>query len=616
MSTYSSALLNVGTLNATGTSGQLNATTATITNLTTQTVNTTGLSLTNLTIPGSFDITGLNNYTGKYQAGDIISYKNALDTSPYVSSTTSNTYWNYWYSQGVSGFIPKDCKPGYVNTSLNLYVYEIVYWGIDDVASDLVRMSATVIIPDKCLDPSGAIVSYKHQTLFTVFKNATLWSFMNNVVQATLAGLPQLVSPFGLDPAGWLIAANSGYIVVVADNPSYGISSGVVRYLDPTTETTSQYYANVALTQLMKLAPNIFNVESNYNIPTTVPVIVGGYSLGGLTSGIIGQFILTAPSLRSTFKNTNPNSIPLKLVNIVAGAPVNVEGLARVVLEQNYTKPTSLLYFLLYLLTSYAYTSSAQIANGTRPYIIARVLPCFKQLYINNLATAVSGIDNILYATLNSFYSEYLPITNPPPIDPSVNGAYILPPSVFGSQNDVSGGWIVPSSFYQNYIQDSSRNFYLSDIEAQANFFTNKFYDTSLMSGNGSVPINIIYSSQDEICCYNPNHWNSGNGFTNDLILPAFRSFVTGSRTGGAFNLPTNNLARTDLSSYVLPINTVDSSSSVTTIGVSLTNSERNRSVNSYMIDTSGYVSGGGHGQSNYTCYIPTLCAYLKQRVN
>ena len=482
MSTYSAGLLNVSSLTANGSSATLTANTVTATNLTTTNINATNFSLNNnLTVSGDVTFNGLNFYEGNLKVGSVISY--ILRTT--VPIALSNAFF-------VGNGLP-------ASATYNLKVYEVIYWGYDTRSSSLTRMSATVCVPTSIYN-NKTLFCYKHQTLTTTSNDCTLWNYMSIFVNT-------LASPtFYMDINGWITSAISGYVSIIADNPSFGASIGTYNYLDPNGEPQSQYNALLATKELIGLHPELFGNSfvgvNKYNI------VVGGYSLGALVSGQIAQLI-----------NQNPLN-NLNVINIIAGAPPNSLGQNMLVLSNN-NLPTSWIIAYFFMMN---FIGNPFYQKFLLPNIYNDVLPIFNALRLPNgfytIANPFSLIVEFINVAAKSIVSS--PNTNPAHY-PDVSG------------NPTATGYV----YLDTLIDTSGFSVYVKSSQL-TQFYTNPFINYTDLSG---VPINIMYSAADELCNYNPSSPNlvvdtSSNAFDN--VHNYFKGWVIDSSFNDVFGNQTS----------------------------------------------------------------------------
>jgi hypothetical protein len=491
----------------------------------------------NVPATSTFDCLGLNKYEGKFQNGDIIDYTIVASLSAGQTNTYMKTYLDFGQASGTtSGTFWQD-------TSYNMIAYQISYWANDFLANSLQRLSATLIIPylgDNPFAPTGlpnnsAIVSYKHGTLTSTYQNTTLWRAMGEAAAVSPVYDPVINGSLNIDPTAWMLSA-TGYITVCADNVSYGKSTGYYDFANVQDESLSQYASVVATTQLMRTTPLIF--YNQFVAASSINVINSGYSLGGLNSVFISQLIRNnQPNTRNPYYNTNPNSIPLNLIQTISAGATNVYKLTTQVLETNYNSPTIWPIFLFLMLLS----GDPQILlkDSMRPNILSSVFPSFNQFYANTNITSVSQFINLqasAYYSITDAYSKQN--GGPQSISPTNTAAFPLPlPNNYFSFTDPTQpsttGYITPNQFYYNpYFSDcSSHNFGLN-FGVQNSFFTNNFVDYSDLSG---TPITVIYSTGDELCCP-----NAGSSYVYDT---SSESIYTG--------IPSKDVIYTDYSNWV-----------------------------------------------------------------
>jgi hypothetical protein len=488
-----------------------------------------------LTVPntGSFNLAGLNAYEGAIQSGDIISV-NQLGV---VSAAQTNAY--------MAALIgPAGASTFWQDTSYNIVINQIVYWGNDFLTNSVDKFSATLLVPylgSNVYIPTGlpknsAIVSYKHGTLSSVYQNTTLWAAM----QEAAAGQVYSTSSIPVDPAAWMFSA-TGYITVCADNVSYGKSVGSYDYQNVSDEATSQYAAIVATTQLMTMRPSLF--YGQFVGVSPVNVINSGYSLGGVQCVYIAQLIKNI-DIRNPYANTNTNSIPLKLVQTIAGAPLNAYQLLTSVLETNYNSPT-LWTILLLVLLSLGDPQNNGIKQSVRPNILTDVYPTLNQFYANTNTTSVSQLGNLQAATFNSVGNAFL-LQNPGNVQsisvPTPGAGNTFPIDASNNYTIATTGYITPNQFYKNpyYTDCSAHNFALNSTN-QVAFYTNRFVDYTDLSG---TPISVIYSTGDELACnnagapavYNDTSQNIYVGIpAKDTIYDAYKAWNDSSNSTPTF---------------------------------------------------------------------------------
>jgi len=241
------------------------------------------------------DANTYETYGSNYKPGDLI----GLNYKGTMTPTVNNAFFTslltaappFGFGPLGSSFVP--------TITNNINFYEMVYWSGDSRSGDVVRMSATVCIPQVIIN--NTLLSYKHGTPGSTYQNSTTWQQMLDVLTDPVGNLPEIQL---VDFVSWMVSC-AGYVTVIADNPGYGVSVNNYNYNDPYNETYSQYNAVVALSQLVTRAPELFNVT--YTSPFNV--INTGYSLGALISPFVSQLIASNPSF--------------KLINTIAGAPIN-----------------------------------------------------------------------------------------------------------------------------------------------------------------------------------------------------------------------------------------------------------------------------------------------------
>ncbi len=486
----------------------VNGTLTTANFVTPTTLNTTN----NLTVDGDFNLNGLNIYGGKYLPGDVIDCKFKC----YYDTSAITFFWSTL--PGFAGFGPIPAIPGGLGPSTftrlplptcGVNVYELVYWGVDQNSCSTTRMSATLLVPETI--QSSTIVSQKHGTTSTTWQSATLWklleAFLANNLKASTS-LPLDTSPFLLTLAP--------YVVVCADNPGYGIGGGILNYNDTPTEASSQYYATVATGKLIRMKPELFN---GFTVPEgNIDVINGGYSVGGWDAPYVAQLI-----------QANPEN-GLRCINNVIGAPANVFALYTQMMSIYPTLKTGFGFVVNVLRTTNAVQPVIQ-TNVLQPNIYTDVIPNFNSFYVNSNPLTETFMDSSNFnGILANSLIESITTNNPgsPYLPEYLNDSsnYFYPITVF----DLSGY----SAYKNKFLENGS-------------YYTNKFVNYSDLSG---VPMNVLYSLQDQFCCYDPTNGQSPYGNpANDTVNPYLLGFMTDSSFVNVFGQtqlsPANNLGLT-----------------------------------------------------------------------
>jgi len=548
--------------------GLVNLTNLTVNGLGAGSINTTNLNFNNLSIAqnlnvaGNFSLSGFNNYEGSYKAGDIISYtlKGTMLTA------LANVYFSVIYPPGNNSIYKPD-------SSYNIDFYEMIYWGVDSRSNDTVRMSATVCVPSTIV--SSTVVSHKHGTLTNTYQLYTLWQEMKNIVSG-------VASPPTNTPSlnAWVLAT-TGYVTVCADNPGYGVSLGNYNFIDPTGESYSQYNAVVALKQLIEKQPDIFN----QTFPAKLNVISTGYSLGALYCPLVSELIALNPSF--------------KLVNTIPGAPTNPYRLMDKAFfnSTNGTQVspyrTSLSVLLFSMLLVNANNKIYGPLINIKPNINFGVLPMLEQLYLDTTRNNATNSPYGLFPRLIKFMQRAS--NNQAIVDFSGN-PYILDFPYQGAQ-----AFVIPSQI----ANVPSVNL---EIAKQSTFFTNIFEDFSDLSG---TPINVMYSLQDQLGCYNPANPYFGSA-SRDLIAGPLRTFITTDNSGnGGFNgLNRSNYTDT----------TVDASQNgligqMATAATALVNSENTNNCSNTRWNTLPLGAGlQEHGFFSYRIFQTVVRKYLLTR--
>lgn len=573
MSTYSAGLLNVTTLNATGASAVLEANTATVTNLNADVVTTQDLTLTNLTIPtsGTFNISGLNEYEGTYTAGDLISY--TLKGTMTVSDASS-----FWAAS--PSYTGADNLIYLPDSNYNIDFYEMVYWGIDTRSNDTTRMSATVCIPSTIVSPT--IVSFKHGTLANTYQFFTLWREMERIKAGArnYYNLPEIIA--------WTLAT-TGYVTVCADNTGYGVSVGSYNYGDPTSESQSQFNAVVALKQLIEKRPTLFNGAS---FVSPIDVISTGYALGSSFCPLVSELIRLKPA-------------DFNLVNTIPGGVVNPNKLLTVAISDtngallDTLQGFNILFFALL------------IANSNNPV--------YGPLF--NFKPSIS------YGVTPMFQNLYLDTTR----DNGINSPYGLTPRLVKFIQKATGGQGVRNYLGDPYLGDYPNSAYTPyelvlyfipslildaaspniAITNQTSFFTNIFEDFSDLSG---TPINVMYSLQDPLACYNPADpylQNPASGI--DRIAAPLEAFIT---TDSSYNGGFNGLNRASYTDTQVDASQNRLITQMQTVADVLTASEGGGTCSNTRWNTGSLAAAQDHGGFSDKIYQTVLRKYLTSRLD
>ena len=558
----STAQLNTANLTVNGTLTTNNLVTPT-------TLNTTN----NLTVDGNFDLNGLDLYEGKYEPGDVISYIKK-GTMPVA---TTNAVWTAKVaSTGISAGVYSAVTP---TATSDIDFYELVYWGADSRSGDVVRMSATLLVPKTLV--STTIVSYKHGTILNPYQYATLWSVMENFL--TLDPIGNISEGFS---SAWALATE-GYVVVSADNPAYGISVGSYNFLDPFGEVFSQYNALVAATQLTQKAPSLFPLTFN---PAQFNVINSGYSLGALYSALVSQMI-----------KVNQPSTNIKVVNTIAGAPVNAYSLLNWGIYNNTFDtsgtavsvsniPTSVAMYMFTMLYVNGNIFSMPGDLGFKSAITTGVLPMFNQVYLNtndNVNPGGLGFTGRVITKTNAVAPGAVTF----PFGPSI--PLLNPPKIWVANDGLLG------------------------LTKQCSFYTNIFTDFTDLSG---TPINVLYTMQDELACYDyiyPAHGGSpytGYGPTTDQVAGPLNDFITTTAPGGnGLNRPSGNYSVPAISTLT---NNTTTTNYINANAARLLASENTGLCSNYRTDTTGInLSAGAHDPYDSTIFQSVFRTYLRTRI-
>jgi hypothetical protein len=447
----------------------------------------------NTLVTNTFNCTGLNYYEGAIQSGDVVS----VSTVGIVTPSQSNTYFRTLLAVGSDG---SGGNTFWQDTSYNVIVNEIIYWCNTYDANSVQKQSATLLVPfiganvavPTGLPKNSAIVSCKHGTLASTYQYSTLWSAMAEV--AAGAGGPSLTD-VASDVIPWMLAT-TGYVSVCADNVAYGKSVGTYNFGNVADECLSQYYSIVATTQYMNLSPESF--FNRFVGVSPVNVINSGYSLGGLNIGTVSQLIKN-DDIRNPYRNTNTNTIPLNLIQTIAGAPINTYSLINSVVQQTYNSPAIWDVLLFALLGANNRTSP--IRQSLRPNIIAEVVPVFDQFYST---TNINSVSLSQYGRMQAYFVPSVLAAYSTQSSSPGAPQYIYPPlpeytQLTDTSSTPSGYWTPNQAFYNPYYNDCSAN-NVSLNAFKLSFYTNPFVDFSDLSG---TPINVIYSTGDELACYN-----------------------------------------------------------------------------------------------------------------
>jgi hypothetical protein len=291
--------------------------------------------------------------------------------------------------------------------------------------------------------------------------------------------------------------ASTGHVVVSADNVSYGKSYGSTNAFNAADEVFSQYASIVATTQLINIRPTLFNNQSFLNESSSIDIINTGYSLGGMFGPMISQFIANNDIL-NPYNNTNANTIPLKLIQTISGAPTNQHELSKTVISNNYTKPTIWSFAIFASLTGNSPVTG--LTSIARPSAVANCAPIWNPMYQNTLKNYISQVTNLIGSVVYNTGFNYIYQSDPSGAE-AIYPAEVPYLAVPDASNFFTSGYITPNQlFFNPYYSDSSNYNYVIDLTKQSVFYTNPFVDYSDLSG---TPITVIYSTGDELCCNN-----------------------------------------------------------------------------------------------------------------
>ena len=433
-----------------------------------------------------------------FEPGDLISVikKGTLNQAKINQIFTACQY----LGRELDAFIP--------NANSLIDYYQVIYWGTDTRNNDVTRMSATLIVPRTIVD--NTIVSFKKGTSTSLYQLNTTWNFLyaieNDIPfpydKSKNIGPPNLTS---------VAIATKGYICITADNPGYGVSTGYYNLADPIGETLSQYECIVATTQIIKNNPSFFNTPTLKPFSAPYKVIQTGYAVGANTCVEIGQNILRKPTL-------------FKLISIILGGLVNSSELVKKTLYINDGKdvnPNPISLFNIVLINNFSKTNLnvyPQLLHF-KENIISDVFPLLDHAYLNTPKKIKNYFNDVLkYLKISSLKKNN---DNKPFLEFGGKPAFIYPTSVL---KDASGYSNVDCLF-KNTV-----------------FFNNNTIDYTDLS---KVPINVIYSLQDELTCVDDTPFPLGNPYvgteaTDRVIIPLEKFFNTSGDYGNFLNNPSS----------------------------------------------------------------------------
>jgi len=513
----------------------------------------------NLTVNGNFNLNGLNLYEGNYQPGDIISF---------IKKGTMPAALTNGYMQAA---INVGGNTAYTDTSYNIDFYEMIYWGVDSRSNDLTRMSATLLVPSTVIN--NTILSFKHGTITSPVNEVTIWYTMSTFLNSggTNPG------SYDVQFAGWWFAS-TGYVTIVADNPGYGVSVGTYNYSDTIGEPFSQYHAVVATKQFIQKYNNLIPTPLNGAFSAPYKIINSGYSLGGLFGGTVSQLI--AADISFKLLNTIPGA-PVNSYKIITGSLFDSSGN----LSTNRIGDNEMFISCLYFNGNRPLNT---LLYNLQPNFVNNILPMFDEVYLNTQKNT-----NLTAATFFSLVIERILKNNPLAITDYSGNPWYLNPS--------SERYYQPSFFINPNVTMSS----YFDALKSAPFYTNTFSDFTDLSG---IPMSVIYSLQDDLCCYDTANPYVGNGPTTDLVYDDLQTFYTTPGQYGNYLDASGKYVDTVYTVTPLNINTT-----VASVVGYLIASETTKSIANLRFDTTA-LGGLTHQTFGLSLWGAIISNYLKNR--
>lgn len=455
--------------------------------------------------------------------------------------TTSNLYA---IQAGICAAAP-DLIEQYagITYDTDIDVYELAFWCNDARAADnFVQMGATLYIPQKIA--GGSISSYAQDGSFLEYTNNTPRKWLQDYVTGEI-GLDALLGYPGSKLDGYIQAA-SGIVTVVADIPSFGLTSGRTTGTDRESRIYPDVAALLATKKLMIKNPDgIFDGLIKYTDPlSSISVTLEGYGVG--THGNVS---------RASFLWANLPEYKLQpafVLNANSGLPV----VASYFLAGSYNKVVNSDYLnnaeyieskiLSLYVNSYAIPSTNTVETGidvTRnsasanaiSEILSRLNTLYSPLNINTLSTEPItymsdvfinyAINNLIYENENDPTTLVLPWVE---FDAKNNNAY-LPFTVKGVvqyPNLLSG-----NPLYFNFRYLGSFSFFNPQLAANTHDYT---ANTLAFKGNaiGNLVIIDIHNKNNAgivLNGINGTNYSTDRVTTPDLLPTYFKSFITGS---------------------------------------------------------------------------------------
>lgn len=505
-----------------------------------QPADTTNLNILNVDV---LDAKRINTLKDKIDLGEVISYEKKF---------TLTTTDMYTMQAAICAGSP-DLVEQYagVTYETDIDVYELAFWCNDArAAGNFVQMGATLYIPQNIV--SGGISSYAQDGAYLEYTNNTPRKWLENYVTGEI-GLDALLAYPGTKFDGYIQAA-AGIITVVADIPSFGLTSGRT----PGNDRESRIYPDVGAllatkNLIIKNPDGIFDGFIKYTDPlATIPVILEGYGQGSNGNVSRASYLwanLIQYKLQPVFALNASTSIPTASVYIAGGSyhkVVNGDYLN----NAEYVNSNILSLVISAYGTPSTNTLEMSINGGnniSNPNGIYEILARLNSLYspkdVNTLSVEPAtymlevflnyAINNLIYENDADPTTLVLPWVE---FDAANNNEYLpfTVDDVIQYPNLLSG-----NPLYFNFRYLGSLAYFTPQVSGNTHDYTAV---TLAFKGNAIGNLNVIdihnkNSYGVRVNGINGTNYSTDQVTTPDLVPTYFKSFLTGSQIVQADNL-------------------------------------------------------------------------------
>ena len=499
-----------------------------------QPADTTNLNILNVDV---INAKRINTLKDKIDIGEIISYEKKCTL----------TIEDLYTIQAAVCTIAPDLIEQYagITYETDVDIYELVFWCNDArSAANFTQMGATLYIPQTI--KTGTIASYSQTGAILEYTNNTPRQWLQNYITGEI-GVDALIAYPGAKIDGYIQAA-AGYVTIVADLPSFGVTTGRSVADDRESRIYTDVGALIATKKLIINNPDgLFDQFIQYTDPlSTIYVILEGYAQGSYANFSKSAYLqanLIEYKLQPTIVLNAAADIPAAL-NYVGNGSYNK------VVDSTYLKNAKYInYNVFYLLvSSYAVPSTSTVDLGINianlsagPNMLYDVLTRLNTLYspkdVNTLsaepATYIinaymnSCINNLIYendadpSTLVLPWVQFDAKNNNAYIPFKVNGVVVFPdvlstnPLYFNMRYLVSPAQLNSSQLYGNVLD------YTANTLAFKGSATGSVTIVDIHNGNGYG--NLING-------INGTNYSTDQVTTPDLVPTYFKSFITGSQ--------------------------------------------------------------------------------------